>query len=114
MRDPQQLVTLQGTGKMWEGGISSQGGDVESYFSHPMYRNLRDKSSVFQSAAATSTISVAVRRHDSTTAEGGEIVSGNYFTTLGVQPAAGRLFTQSDDTAPGANPVAVLSYPFLA
>ena len=40
----------------------------------------------------------------------GELVSGNYFDVLGVRPALGRVFQQSDDVAPEANPVAVLSY----
>jgi macrolide transport system ATP-binding/permease protein len=38
-----------------------------------------------------------------------EFVSGNYFTTFAVQPAAGRLLTAADD-APGAEPVFVMSY----
>jgi predicted permease len=36
-------------------------------------------------------------------------VSGNYFTTLGVNAAAGRVFTAADDTA-AASPVVVLAY----
>src|SRR5687768_8895882 len=39
----------------------------------------------------------------------GQAVSGNYFTALGVQPAAGRLLTDEDDQA-SATPVAVLSH----
>jgi putative ABC transport system permease protein len=35
--------------------------------------------------------------------------SGNIFTTLGVRPAAGRVFTDAED-APGATPVAILSH----
>ena len=42
----------------------------------------------------------------------GDIVSGNYFDVLGVRPALGRVFTDSDDRTPGAHPVAVLSYGF--
>ncbi len=39
----------------------------------------------------------------------GEFVTGNYFSTLGIQPFAGRLLSESDDRASAA-PVAVLSY----
>jgi predicted permease len=39
------------------------------------------------------------------------IVTGNYFTVLGVRPALGRLIGPDDDRKPGAHPVAVLSYP---
>jgi len=41
----------------------------------------------------------------------GQSVSGNYFDTLGLAPAAGRLLTEADDRV-GAAPVAVLSYAF--
>jgi predicted permease len=41
-----------------------------------------------------------------------DFVSANYFTALGVEPAAaGRLLAESDD-APGSTPVVVLSYAF--
>ena len=40
----------------------------------------------------------------------GELVSGSFFPTLGITPAAGRLFTDADDRAAGARPVAVLGF----
>ncbi|HEY8996975.1 MAG TPA: permease, partial [Edaphobacter sp.] len=51
---PEQLVYLQGTGKAWRGHSSSHGGGIESYFSYPMYRDLRDKSAAFDALAGTS------------------------------------------------------------
>ena len=39
----------------------------------------------------------------------GEFVSGNYFRTFGLQPVAGRFFTDADDTK-GAAFTAVMSY----
>ena len=39
----------------------------------------------------------------------GEFISGNYFRTFGLQPAAGRLLQDSDDVQ-GAPMVAVMSY----
>ena len=39
----------------------------------------------------------------------GEAVSGNYFTTLGLQPQLGRLLAESDDRASGGNAVVVIS-----
>ena len=41
-----------------------------------------------------------------------QFVSGSMFPAFGLRPAAGRLFTASDDSAPGANPVAVISYDY--
>ena len=40
----------------------------------------------------------------------GQMVSGNYFEVLGVEPALGRTFTPEEDAAPGAHPVAVVSH----
>ena len=41
----------------------------------------------------------------------GQLVSGDYFSTVGVQPAAGRLIAPSDDTPKSAS-VVVLSYSY--
>ncbi len=40
----------------------------------------------------------------------GELVSAGYFEVLGVEPFAGRFFSQDEDRDPGAHPVAVLSH----
>ena len=40
------------------------------------------------------------------------MVSGNYFSMLGVQPGLGRAFVPDEDTTPNANPVIVLSHRF--
>lgn len=38
-----------------------------------------------------------------------QIISGNYFQVLGVQPIVGRLIAPNDDREPGEHPVAVIS-----
>src|SRR6185437_590278 len=38
------------------------------------------------------------------------LVSGNFFDVVGVQPGLGRGFHPDEDGAPGAHPVAVISY----
>ena len=40
----------------------------------------------------------------------GELVTGNYFSALGLTPAKGRFFLPDEDSTPGAHPVAVMSY----
>lgn len=39
-----------------------------------------------------------------------ELVTGNYFSTLGLKPAIGRFFSPIENSSPGAHPVAVLNY----
>ena len=40
----------------------------------------------------------------------GQLVSGNFFSTLGVHPALGRTFLPEEDQTPGKYPVMVISY----
>ncbi|MEW6212678.1 MAG: ABC transporter permease, partial [Acidobacteriota bacterium] len=82
-------------------------------FSYPDYLDYRDKNESFSHLVghygATLNLASAGQQPEFVW---GELVTGNYFTGLGVRPAAGRLFTQQDDLHPGAHPVAVLSYNF--
>ncbi len=41
-----------------------------------------------------------------------QYVSGSMFSTLGIRPALGRVFTENDDLKPGGHPYAVLSYDY--
>lgn len=109
VQNPEQLVMLKGTGSD-RGRINAYGGDGDDYFSYPMYRDLRDKNSVFTGAVATDQVQVGVQWHNQPELVQGELVSGNYFDVLGVKPALGRLLVQSDDEAQERNPVVVLSY----
>lgn len=42
----------------------------------------------------------------------GALVSGNYFQSMGIQPAVGRLISPEDDRSPGGHPVVVLSHSY--
>jgi len=112
VRDPQRLVYLQGTGNAWLGHTSNHGGGAESYFSYPMYRDLLEKDAAFEALAATSKTPVDLTRGGVSEIAEAEIVSGNYFTMLGVGPALGRVFTQADDLQKDAAPVAVLGFEY--
>ena len=112
VRDPQQLVILEGTGDAWNGSISINGGDIAAYFSYPMYKDLRDRAQAFDGLITTGGADIGITRNGVSQLSKAEIVSGNYFTMLGVQPALGRVFTQSDDLQKDANPVAVLSFDY--
>ncbi len=111
---PERLVILEGTGKAWQGHSSSYGGDAEAYFSYPMYRDLLAQAQThgLQGLIATSHAYLDLTVHNASQMAESEIVSGNYFALLGTRAYKGRLLTPSDDTAPGANPVAVASFNF--
>jgi putative ABC transport system permease protein len=108
---PKELVRFEWKGG-YSGSASSFGGDSRNYFSYPMYKDLRDKNSVFQGMLAAVRCGLGVSWNNQAENLDAEIVSGNYFNLLGLAPAVGRLFTDSDDAAKNANPVAVLGYTY--
>jgi predicted permease len=118
VRQPEQLV-LFGTGRSMGIFNSFPDGAIE-LFSPPFFEHARQRNQVFADLAAVESMSADVHaRFGGGSAEleplGLEplkirLVSGNYFTLLGVGAAAGRVLTPADDGKPGANPVAVMSH----
>ncbi len=108
---PKELVRLEWHGS-FSGSMSSFGGDIGNYFSYPMYRDLRDRNQVFSGMIATMRTNVGLSWHNQAENEHAEVVTGNYFQVLGLNPVAGRLFTSADETEKDANPVVVLSYDY--
>jgi putative ABC transport system permease protein len=114
VKDPGQLVVLSFSGS-FSGHTSSEGGDSPGhahYFSYPMFRDLREHNAVFSGLIAAAPASAGVSWNDHADQINVELVSGNYFPTLGVQAASGRVLLPSDETAEKANPVAVLSFDY--
>lgn len=114
VKDPSELVVLSFSGNA-AGQTDSEGGDTpghQHYFSYPMYRDLRDKNTVFSGLAAAAPASAGVTWKNHSEHVRVELVSGDYFGTLGVQAATGRLLLPSDETFENANPVAVLSFDY--
>jgi predicted permease len=110
---PQELVVV---GDPSMTNSSSNGTPRTDVFSYPLYKELRDHNSVFTglcAAASDNNIELdAGQGKTSVEKIRGRIVSGNYFSVLGLQPSAGRLITAADDTTENSNPVVVLSYGF--
>jgi len=80
-------------------------------WSYPNFVDFRDRVTTMEVIAQDDqTFNVAVDR--SAERNWGGLVSGNYFAVLGIQPAAGRLFTPLDDVTPGGHPIAVISYTY--
>jgi putative ABC transport system permease protein len=107
--EPDRLVTLKFTG-LDTGHTDSWGGGDNIQFSYPMYRDLRDQNQVFAGMLATFPAEVGVQWRNTPSLVKSELVSGNYFSVLGVQPALGRLFVPEDSATRGATPLVVLSY----
>ena len=106
---PDRLVTLKFTGSD-TGHTDSWGGGDNIQFSYPMYRDLRDQNQVFAGMLATFPAEVGVQWRNTPSLVKSELVSGNYFSVLGVRPALGRLFVPEDSATGGATPLVVLSY----
>jgi len=96
---PQELVSLRTT------RTPAQFGGAVSY---PLYRDIAARTDLFSGVLACS--GVSQKEFGQTNFVASERVSGNYFSVLGVKPAAGRLFTEADNQ-PGQR-VAVLAYEY--
>jgi predicted permease len=86
-------------------------------FSYPFYQEVRQRQEVFTEVAAVlnnprSPYGVVNIRGASGEAErlNLQLVSGTYFSVLGVQASLGRTFTDADEQTAGGPPVAVVSY----
>ncbi len=84
---------------------------IQSSFAYPQYQELAAAThSIFSGILARFGARVTLERQGASELVTAELVSGNYFALLGVQPWRGRLLTASDNQKPGAHPVAVLGY----
>jgi predicted permease len=110
VKEPERLVLLSGPGA-FSGTVSSHSDTVEP-FSHPMYEGLRDKNTVFDGVLGEYSTAVHLTVGKDTENVRADLVSGTFFEVLGLAPAAGRLFTPSDDKTPGGHPVVVLSHAY--
>jgi predicted permease len=79
-------------------------------FSYPNYIDARNRNRVFESLAAYYFTPFNLSGGGQTERVNGKVVSGNYFSTLGVKMNRGRAFLPEEDRAPNANPVVVIGY----
>jgi predicted permease len=78
--------------------------------SYPDYLDYRDRNTVFSDLVAQRITPVSLSNGGRNEVLVGDIVSGNYFSALGVKVRIGRSFTAEDDRFPNANPVVVISH----
>src|SRR5258705_2544913 len=104
---PERLVLID-----WIGFQNAETLGTANLMSYPICRELQQQKEFFDGVfcRAATTINVSTSGEPRLTAA--ELVSGTYFSVLGVRPALGRLLTIDDDQAPGSSPVVVLSYDF--
>jgi predicted permease len=78
-------------------------------FSEPMFREIAQASIFAATTAFANSGRLNLTGNGPATVINGQLVSGDFFRTMGLKAAAGRLFEAADDT-PSAAPVAVLNY----
>lgn len=106
IRDPQQVMALVARGQFYGDNMGLNA------ISYTMYETLRDGNQVFSQMMCRRPAQFTASFPSESEVLSGELVSGNYFPLLGIQPAAGRLFNATDDLHQNSNPVAVLSYDY--
>src|SRR3989442_1458900 len=117
VKDPQQLVILsdpdsQGWRKGWEN-------ENRTLFSYHEFEWLRDHNQVFSGIFASNSNLLRLDVADANASQSSDatparvsLVSGAYFSVLGINAIRGRTFADDVDQARDANPVAVISYDY--
>jgi predicted permease len=121
----EQLFLLNWTSKgqgffVWNGYASYAGcdtldpgtGNSNCSFSYPIFDNFRSHAPYFDGVAAMGgDTNVHLDWGGKVVTADAQLVSGEYFATLGVNPLLGRTITSMDDR-PGVEPVAVLHFDY--
>ncbi len=109
VRQAGRLVLLSAAGPN-PGHTDSSYVDDGICFSYPLYRDLRDRSpaEIFDGVLARFPVGASVAWGTKSEHARAELVSGNYFSLLGVGVVLGRPLAPEDDR-PGAPPVVLLS-----
>jgi predicted permease len=106
--DPDTLLVLDSPGPN-QGSIHQQS-SFSHPFSYPMYEDFRDQATTVSGVLARFPTGVALGDGKATRLGNAELVSGNYFDVLGLEPAAGRLLHASDDGPTVQAPMVVLGW----
>ncbi len=106
VQSPEQLVMVyQRASNMG----SNMGDRMNSY---PLFQDLQQKAEPFADVLCRRLVPISLAVGNQTERVQAELVSGNYFSLLGVKAAAGRVFSPEDDKTKGGHPVVVLSHPY--
>jgi hypothetical protein len=86
------------------------GRQVSTNFSFPFIAELDKRSKVFEDILGRFPVRVNLTTDNGAEPLSGELVTGNYFKTLQIEPALGRLLTEEDGNTASGNPLCVISY----
>jgi putative ABC transport system permease protein len=107
VKAPEQLVMLYQRGSH---NGSNMGSRMHSY---PMYQDYQKQAQPLAEVLCRRLVPASVSIDNRTERVEAEMVSGNYFSMLGVKPALGRVFnSEEDDQVYQGHPVVVLSYDY--
>ncbi|MCI0535405.1 MAG: ABC transporter permease [Verrucomicrobiales bacterium] len=109
VNDPESLVMLYQRGSH---NGSNMGSRMHSY---PIYQDYQQKAEPLAEVLCRRLVDTSLSVDNQTERVDAEMVSGNFFTMLGVKPALGRVFnSREDDQVYQGHPVVVLSYDYWA
>jgi predicted permease len=84
--------------------------------SYPAFRTIRDRTQTLAGMSAFSVFPASVRTGEDAEQAVGQMVSGDFYSVLGVNAVLGRVLSPDDDRIPGVGgrdgPVAVISYQY--
>src|SRR6478672_2948400 len=105
VKDPERLVMLYQTGAH---NGSNMGPRMHSY---PIYQDFQQKAAPLAEVLCRRLVNTSISVDNQTERVDAEMVSGNYFSMLGVKAALGRVLnSEEDDRVYQGHPVVVLSY----
>ena len=116
VKNPQQLVLFQWDDNKWPPQFGQTGWDSKYSFSYPAFQEFLQQNKMLSGIFAWVPLgfdpqNTTVGINGQPTLANGMMVSGQYFSTLGVAPLLGRGLTEADEN-PGAPRVAVISYAY--
>jgi predicted permease len=107
VKNPDELVMLYQKG---ENNGSNAGSRMHSY---PIYQDYQRRAAPLGEVVCRRLVPASVSIDNRTERLEAELVSGNFFTMLGVRPAAGRVLnSKEDDRVYQGHPVVVLAYDY--
>ena len=110
VKNPHELAFLYHPGPVQGSQTSDEAGGPS--FSYPMFRELQQQQTPFVGIAGRYSAGASLSYRNNALPGTAFLVSGNYFSLLGVDAALGRVLSEDDDRTIGGHPVVVLSHSY--